>query len=40
MMSYVDGMAFENDTSAERSTYIDIQPDRYTCFFTSDFLSM
>ncbi|XP_052071199.1 polycystin family receptor for egg jelly-like [Mytilus californianus] len=40
MLSYIDAMKYENDTTADRSSYIHEQPDSYTCFFTNNFLSI
>lgn len=39
MLSYLDTMVYENDTTADRSSYINERPDRYTCFYTSNFLN-
>ncbi|KAJ8319268.1 hypothetical protein KUTeg_004359 [Tegillarca granosa] len=40
MMSYLDSLSYENDTSQPRSVYLNERPDRYTCFFSNDQLNL
>lgn len=40
MMSYMDSVTFENDTSEPRSSFLSETPNRWICFFSNDVLNV
>lgn len=40
MMSYLDSLSYDNDSSQPRSSYLNERPDRFTCYFSNDELNL
>ena len=40
MMSYMDSVSYENDTSPDRSSFITETPNKWICFFSNDVLNV